>query len=147
MLPASDPSRRSRPAHWESRDVTIELNPRRLNFMVDYNAGRSPLFGETDDAHAKHAIIFCMIEHMYAADDERDWIAISSDLMGPEKLAEECLAAGWPSKVQMAAIGACADDVAKGWVDLFDKIRKRAGLGQLPYPIEDEYPSGWNSRN
>jgi hypothetical protein len=111
--------------------------------MVDDNTEPTPL-GETGDAHAKHAIIFCMIEHMYEVDDERDWIAISSDLVGPEKITEECLVAGWPSEVQMTAIGACPDDVAKGWVDLFDKIRKSAGLKRIPYSIEDDSPPGWN---
>jgi len=111
--------------------------------MVDDSTEPTPL-GETNDAHAKHEIIFCMIEHMYEVDDERDWLAISSDLEGPEKLAEECLAAGWPSEIQMTAIGACPDDVAKGWVNLFDKIRKSAGLKRMPYPIEEDYLSEWN---
>lgn len=105
--------------------------------MANNNEEPTPL-GEAIDSHAKHAIIFHMLEHMYSVDDERDWIAISSDLEGPEKITEECLAAGWPSQAQMEAIGACSDDVATGWVDLFDKIRANAGLKRLPYPIEDD---------
>jgi hypothetical protein len=118
-------------------------NDRKHKIMADEDDEPTPL-GETIDSHAKHAIIFHMIEHMYAEDDERDWIAISSDPVGPEKITDECLAAGWPSQVQMTAIGAFPDDVAKGWVDLFDKIRASAGLKRIPYPIEDDSLPGWN---